>query len=61
MLYVIASGAKIDTERTERFGRHLERLYADPFRKPEKKPESAAEITTYLVDKMMTMKEQLEG
>lgn len=58
MLFVLAGGSHIDTERTKRFGDQLESLYADPFKKAKKPPMSAAEIKEYIRGKIRKLRKK---
>ena len=51
MLYVIASGDKIDKDRVERFGERLERYY-DNNTGEQKKKMTAAEIKDHVAGKI---------
>lgn len=57
MLYMLAAGSHIDTDRTKRFGDQLASLYADPFKKA-KKPMSAAEIKGYIRGKIRKLRKK---
>ena len=60
MLYVIASGNRLDTDKAERFGKILEDVYRNPFEKA-KKLMTASEIKEYLIAKIdKTIKEMGE-
>ena len=59
MIYVIASGEKIDSDRTERFGALLEKIYENPFDK-KKKPMTAGEIKDYVLDKISKLRKKLK-
>lgn len=59
MVYVIASGEKIDMDRTKRFGVQLDEVYANPFEKKQQKPTSAAEIKNYMLDKIAKLRKKL--
>lgn len=52
LLHIIASGKQIDMERTPRYGEILAEIYHDPFEKKVKAPETAAEITSYIVGRL---------
>ena len=51
LLYMIAAGMKIDTNKVERFGALVDRVYMDPFKGPEK-PMTAADVKQHLIDKI---------
>lgn len=55
MLYNIATGGHIDTNKVERFGRQLEEVYRNPFERKVQGPQTAAEIKQYLLDKLEDM------
>lgn len=60
MLYMLAARRRIDTDRTERFGTQVDRVYADPFaKKKQAKEMTAAEIKQYLWDRMEALKHGL--
>ena len=48
---MIAAGMRIDTNKVERFGALVDRIYSDPFKGPDK-PMTAAEIKQHLIDKI---------
>lgn len=48
LLYVMASGKRIDENKTERFGEILKEVYSDPFKKKTRQPETAQEIISYI-------------
>lgn len=52
MLYFIAAGVRINTDRCERFSRQVEDLYANPFVKKKQEPRTAAEITQYVAHRI---------
>ena len=61
MLYVIASGNKLDTDKAERFSEILEDAYKSPFVRRKSKLRTAAEIKEYLIAKIdKTIKEMGE-
>lgn len=61
MIHVMASGAKIDADRTERFGAQLDDVYANPFEKKQKaKKMSAAEIKDYVLEKIARIRKRLK-
>lgn len=61
MMHVIASGAHIDADRTERFGVQLEVVYANPFERTQKsKKMSSAEIKDYVLDKIAKLRKRLK-
>ena len=61
MLYMIASGRNIDTDRVETFGAQLDEIYANPFgAKKEKGPQTAAEVKDYILDKIRKRIQELE-
>lgn len=49
---MLASGEHIDGNKVERFGRKLESIYANPFEKRVKQPQTAAEIKEYILGKL---------
>ena len=51
LLYMIAAGMKIDTNKVERFGALVDMVYGDPFKEPEK-PMSAADVKRHLIEKI---------
>lgn len=52
MLYTIAAGAKVDTNRVTRFGVQLEEVYRNPFRKKAPELKTAAEIIQHVCDRI---------
>jgi hypothetical protein len=58
LMFHIAGGQHIDTERTQRFSEQLEKLYENPFEK-KKKPQTAAEIKGYILGKIRALREKL--
>ena len=52
MLYIIAAGEHIDTKKAERFGAQVDKVYANPFVKRKKEPETAAEIKAHLIERI---------
>lgn len=48
---MIAAGMKIDTNKVERFGALVDRVYMDPFKGPEK-PMTAADVKQHLIEKI---------
>ena len=52
LLFVIASGQKINPDRTQRFREILKEVYKNPFEKTARQPESAEEIKTYIVGRL---------
>ena len=50
---MVAAGMKIDTNKAERFGAIIDRVYENPFSEPKpKEPKTAAEVKQYLIDKI---------
>lgn len=58
MIFFLAGGQHIDTERTARFGEQLDKLYENPFEK-KKQPQTAAEIKAYILGKVRALREKL--
>ena len=58
MLFHLAGGEKIDTERTERFGAQVDEIYRNPFEDHGKKTEqmTAAEIREYTLMKIRELR-----
>lgn len=52
MLYAIAAGIKIDTDRVERFGAQVDKVYANPFVTKKQEPRTAAEIKAHLIERI---------
>jgi len=52
MLYTIAAGAKVDTNRVKRFGYQLEEVYRNPFKKRPPELKTAAEIIQHVCDRI---------
>lgn len=48
---MIAAGVKIDTNKVERFGVLVDRIYENPF-SVSKEPKTAAEVKQYLIGKI---------
>ncbi len=50
MLYTIASGAKLDTQQTQRFSSIAESIFENPFarRKRRRQPKTAEEVKQYV-------------
>lgn len=55
LLYVIASGQKIDENRAPQFGELLDEVYANPFEERIKEPTTTAEITAKICDDIKTL------
>lgn len=51
MIYVLATVGHVDPNMTERFGVQVDSVYANPFRKKQKKM-SAAEIKQHVIDRI---------
>lgn len=51
LLYAIAAGKKIDTDRFERFGAQVDKVYANPFEAKEK-PMTAAEVKQHICERI---------
>ena len=51
MVYVLAGGQHIDTDRTEGFAPQVEEAYKNPFeaKHRKKQPQTAAEIRQYVI------------
>ena len=50
---MVAAGMKIDTNKAERFGAIIDRVYENPFSEPKpKEPKTAAEVKQYLIEKI---------
>ncbi len=60
LLYVIASGKRIDDTRTPKFGKILEDLYENPFtkKKRKKQPKTSAEIKNYICGRIQELIEE---
>ena len=58
LLFTIASGKHIDDVRSVRFGKILDELYANPFEKKAKQPQTKAEITEYISKKISDLIEE---
>lgn len=52
LLFVIASGQRIDPDKSPKFKDILQEIYRDPFEKKAPQPMTAEEIKSYLVRKM---------
>ena len=54
MLYFIATGQKIDPDRTDKFGKQVDLIYQNPFAKEEKKnePHTAEEIKQHILNRI---------
>ena len=63
MLYAIAAGSKIDTDKTEPFSRQVNDLYRNPFeeKQQKKQPETAAEIKAYIRGKIRELRGKTNG
>ena len=55
MLYFIAAGKHIDTDRTERFGAQVDRIHRNPFKKEKPQPRTAREIKDYIVGRIKAL------
>lgn len=61
MLYTIASGAKIDTDKTEPFWKQVEELYANPFERKAAQPVTAEEIKAHVLKKIRELRGKRDG
>lgn len=61
MLYTIASGAKIDTDRTVPFWKQVEELYANPFERKADQPVTAEEIKAHVLKKIRELRGKRDG
>ena len=52
MLYTLATGQKIDENRTERFWNQMDRIYENPFVKKPEKPMTTEEIKQYILRRL---------
>lgn len=52
MLFAIASGTKIDAERSPRFTFHVEEVWKNPFEKKTDEPMTAEEIKAHILQKI---------
>ena len=52
MLYAIAGGQKIDMNRTEPFGRQIEDIYRNPFRRRGVGLQTRKEIEEYIIRRL---------
>ena len=52
MLYAIAGGRKIDLDRTEPFGRQIEDIYRNPFRRRGVGLQTRKEIEEYIIRRL---------
>ena len=55
LLYVIASGQKIDANMATQFGELLDEVYANPFEERINEPTTTAEITAKICDDIKTL------
>ena len=62
MLYAIAAGVKIDTDKTEPFSHMVNDLYKNPFEEKQKKqPTTAAEIKAHVLGKIRELRGRTNG
>lgn len=52
LMFVLASGEKIDKDRAERFAAQVDSVYENPFKKKTRKKMTAAEIKQHIIDKI---------
>lgn len=58
MMYALAAGIRIDTDKTEPFSRQVNELYKNPFeeKKQKNQPETAAEIRAHILSRIRELK-----
>ncbi len=60
MLFMIATGQKIDPDKAERFGVQVDEIYQNPFKKTAKL-NTAADIKSHILSLIRKAKKMLEG
>ena len=50
MVYILAGGRHIDMDATPGFSAQLDEVYANPFEKKQPMPQTAEEITSYVLN-----------
>lgn len=63
MMYALAAGIKIDTDKTEPFSHQVNDLYRNPFEKKKQanQPKTAAEIKAYIRGKIRELRGKTNG
>lgn len=63
MMYALAAGIKIDTDKTEPFSHQVNDLYRNPFeeKQQKKQPETAAEIKAHILRKIRELRGKKDG
>ena len=56
MLFAIASGIKIDKDKSPRFGQQVDEIYANPFTRKQNEQMTAAEIKEYIRGKIRVLR-----
>jgi len=59
MLYAIAAGRHIDTDRTPKFWPQVDEVYRNPFRKEKQQPKTAEEIKEHMLQLIRANRERL--
>ena len=60
LMYIIAAGQKLDTDRAEKFIEQVDDVYRNPFER-KKKPKTAAEIKEHILGLIRKTRKKLEG
>ena len=62
LMYVLAGGQRIDTDRMKRFSEQLDEIYANPFSRVKlSRDMSAQEIKDHIRGKIRELKKKMEG
>lgn len=60
MLYILATGQRVDQDKLERFGTQVDEVYQNPFKKTAKL-KTAADIKDHILGLIRKTKKRLEG
>lgn len=63
MMYALAAGIRIDTDKTEPFSHQVNDLYKNPFEEKnrQKQPTTAAEIKAHVLGKIRELRGRIDG
>lgn len=55
LMFFVASGKHIDPEKSPRFAEQVEKVYRNPFKKPQK-PRTAAEVKEHILTRIRELR-----
>ena len=55
LMFFVASGKQIDPDRSPRFNEQVEKIYGNPFKKPQK-PRTAKEIKDHILTRIRELR-----